>query len=233
MRKQRPRGSTTREAVVNGALAVADDVGIEALTLRAVAERVGAPPMSLYSHFASKEQLLDLMYAEVVRHLYADSGHPTWQAELVALCHQVRRVLLQHPHWAPLLARPAPQPSPMPLRERLLSLLTSDGMPIVDALLTVSNAGLVALGLTLVELNLRDPEGRSSVTARFDLLKTSSVHMPSNEEPLTREAVTATRGFELSDNFDAAIRAFVAGVSAEIRRSSATLPISGVTALEL
>ena len=213
MRTQRPRGSTTREAVVEAALAVVDQVGVDELTLRGVARRAGVPPMSLYSHFDNKKGLLDLMYAEVARRLYADGGHPTWQAELVALCHQVRRILLEHPRWAPLLSRPARPPLRVPLRERLLALLTRDGVPLSDALVAVANAGLVSLGLTLVELSLRDSEGKSSLAAQFEHLKNTNEPPSSNdEEPLSSEAIRQAARFELSAHFDAAIRAFIAGV---------------------
>ena len=223
MRKQRPRGSTTRQAVVEAALAVVDDVGTEAFSLRAVARRVGVAPMSLYTHFANKDELLDLMYAEVARRLYADAGHSTWQAEFVALCHQVRRVLLQHPRWTSLLSRPAP-PLRVPLRERLLALLTSDGVPVREAFIAVSNAGLVSLGLTLVELTLRDSEGKSSLETRFYRLKNQSERpSPNGEDPLTHKAVAESDRFDLSDNFDAAIRAFIAGVAAGGASESAEL----------
>jgi AcrR family transcriptional regulator len=215
MRKQRPRGSTTREAVVEAALALVDEVGIGALTLRGVAQRVGAPPMSLYTHFSKKEELLDLMYAEIVRLMWVDAGHATWQEELFALCRRVRQVLVQHPHWAPLLSRPTPPPARVPLRERLLELLTRDGMPLTEAFVAVRNASLVALGLTLVEISLRDPEGKSSVAARLEQQKTvNEAQTSDDEEPLSREAIKELPRFDLSDNFDAAIRAFVAGVAA-------------------
>jgi DNA-binding transcriptional regulator YbjK len=47
MRKQRPRGTITRDAVVSAGLVVADRDGVEQLTIRAVADQVGAPAMSL------------------------------------------------------------------------------------------------------------------------------------------------------------------------------------------
>lgn len=215
MRKQRPRGSTTREAVVEAALALVDDFGIEALTLRGVAQRVGAPPMSLYTHFRKKEELLDLMYAEVVRLMWVDAGHAVWQEELFALSRQVRQVLVQHPHWAPLLSRPTPPPARVPLRERLLELLTRDGIPLTDAFVAVRNAVLVALGLTLVEIGLRDPEGKSSIAARLQRQKSvNEAQTSDDEEPLSREAIKESPHFDLSDNFDAAIRAFITGVAA-------------------
>jgi len=68
----------------------------------------------------------------------------------------------------------------MPVRERLLNLLTADGMSASSATVAVSNAGSIAVGLTLVELAYRDTEP----------------------------------GFDFSDNFDAAIQAFIDGVAA-------------------
>jgi len=215
MRKQRPRGSLTRERVVDAALAVVDEVGLDALTLRAVARSAEAPPMSLYVHFGNKSELLDFMYGEVARRLYADGGHPTWQEEFVSLCRQVRRILLEHPRWAPLLSRPAARPVHVPSRERVLELLTREGVPVGEAFDAFSNACLVSLGLTLVELNLRDSEGNSSLATRFDRLKHWS-EQPSSvrAEPLTREALSGSGAFDFTHNFEAAIRAFIAGVGA-------------------
>ncbi len=175
--------------------------------------------MSLYTHFANKEELLDLMYAEVALRLYADSGQPTWQAEVVSLCHQVRRVLLEHPNWTPLLSRPAP-PMSVPLRERLLALMTRDELSPGEAFIAVSNAGLLALGFALVEISFRDAEGRSSLAARFDRLKEWGAQpTPGNDDPVTRAALSVTPRFNLSDNFEAAVNTFVAGLNATILRS--------------
>src|SRR5206468_1168433 len=144
-REQRPHGATTLQAVVTAALAIVDRVGIEALTIRAVAAEVGAPPMSLYRHFSNKEELLDHMYAEISCRLYADAKQPTWQAEVFALCHQVRGILTAHPRWAPLLSRPVP-PLAVALRERLLKLMIADGMSEAGAFAALSCAVLNSIG---------------------------------------------------------------------------------------
>jgi AcrR family transcriptional regulator len=151
---------------VDAALQVADRVGVDATTIRLVAAAVGVAPMSLYTHFSKKEQLLDLMFQEVTLRLYADAGQPTWQAELTSLCHQIRSVLLEHPRWVPLLHRPAPSTA-VPLRERLLPLMASEGISEADALTALASAGFVSIGLTLVELSFKAPDGKSSLTARF------------------------------------------------------------------
>jgi TetR/AcrR family transcriptional regulator, tetracycline repressor protein len=148
---------TTREAVVSAALQLIDDVGIDGLTMRKLAKTVNVPPMSLYLHFPSKEQLLDLMYQEVAFRVYADSEHDgsSWQTGLNVLCHRTRATFLAHPEWVRLLSRPA-NPAAVPLRERLLSQMVSAGIPPKEALRSVTSANLVALGLALGQLAFRD-----------------------------------------------------------------------------
>ncbi len=108
MRKQRPRGAITRETVVNAALSLLDKRGVERFTVRALARVVDVPPMSLYTHFANKEELLDLMYTEVSLRIYADEQHPTWQTELFALSKRVLRTLGDHPRWIDLCHERSP-----------------------------------------------------------------------------------------------------------------------------
>ena len=210
MRQQRPRGTTTREAVVNAALQVVDRVGVDALTIRAVATAAAAPPMSLYTHFANKEELLDLMYAEMSRRMYADTGHDTWQAELHGLAQQVRATLLAHPRWANLLSRPTPGTSAV-VRERLLAMMTASGMQPAGALRCFSTAMVVAIGLSLVELTFREPDGASSFARRFERLRTWFEQEGTAGEPLSREAFAASHRFDLGETFELAIRTLIAG----------------------
>jgi len=213
MRQQRPRGTTTRESVVNAALEVVDDVGFDALTIRAVATAVSAPPMSLYTHFANKEELLDLMYLEVSRRLYPDSGHATWQAELLALVRHLRATLLAHPRWTPILSRRTP-PRPMPVRERLLTLMVEGGMSPAAALSGLSSALVGAIGFVLVELTFREADGESSFGRRFDRTKIwLDEHHAAEVEPTTREAFARVSAFDHGKIFEFALQTLVAGLS--------------------
>src|SRR5882724_6481965 len=127
MRSQRPRGSITRDAVIGAALALTDREGLEGLTIRGIAELGNAPPMSLYSHFKNKNELLDLMYAEIAGRMYHVAPQLTWQAELLAVARQVRSVLIEHPAWIPLLSRPSP-PFAIPMRERVINAMVAAGV---------------------------------------------------------------------------------------------------------
>lgn len=200
--------------MVDAALRVVDQVGIDALTIRAVATAVGAPAMSLYSHFANKEELLDFMYAEVALRLYADGEHPTWQAAIRALCLQIRNILLEHPRWFPLLSRPA-RPMAVPLRERVLAMMANAGIPPEDALVSVTNAGLHSIGFTMVELSLRDARGASSLTKRFEALrKWTDQSAAASQHPVTRAAFARLGHLDLTKTFEVSVTTFIAGLEA-------------------
>ena len=213
MRQQRPRGTTTREAVIDAALKLVDRVGIEGVTIRAVARLVDAPPMSLYTHFANKDELLNLMYAEVSRRMYVDAGHATWQAELSAFAHHVRRTLLAHPRWASLLSRPAPNVA-VPARERILKLMIEAGVSSGEALSALSAVSVVAIGLGLVEITFREPDGGSAFARRYESLRYwLQKEDQSSSQPTTREAFSQARRFDIGETFALAIETLIDGLS--------------------
>ena len=102
-----PRTPLSRERVLRAAIRIADENGIESLTMRRVAEDLGAEAMSLYYHVASKEDLLDgiadAVVAEIndaVGGLGVPSAGALWKAAARQRILAARQVLLRHP-WAP------------------------------------------------------------------------------------------------------------------------------------
>lgn len=59
------RVTLTPQTVVEGALALADAEGLEAVTIRRLAKELGVTPMALYWHFSSKGELLEGMAARI------------------------------------------------------------------------------------------------------------------------------------------------------------------------
>lgn len=220
------RTRINRYSVVNAALLVVDDVGLEGLTIRGVARVAGASPMSLYSHFAKKEDLLDLMYAEISQRLYPGPEHTSWKEALTAFCHKIREVVLAHPRWVPLMSRPAPVLS-LPGRERLLGLMTTTGIPAARALSILSSAGLLALGLAIAELSFRDRDGVSGFAKRFENLQAQATNPAfSDENPITRAALSHSRGLDLGANFSSTVETFIVGLTFQLTSSQPTSDLS-------
>ena len=70
-----PKG-VTREAVAAAALAVCEDEGVEQLSMRRVAGRLGVTPMALYNHVRGKEELVELVADYVREGVVVDAGRP-------------------------------------------------------------------------------------------------------------------------------------------------------------
>lgn len=101
------RTPLTRERVLQTAVDLADAGGIDALTIRRLAEQLGVEPMSLYYHVPNKEAILDgivdLVFAEVeaaTGGFHVPDADAAWKASLRARILAARGVMLRHP-WAP------------------------------------------------------------------------------------------------------------------------------------
>lgn len=212
MQKRGPRGRLTRERIVTAALAVADRDSLDALTIRSVAAFVGAPPMSLYTHVSSKEELLNLMHCEVSRLIYQGEQQPTWQTELLALCLRTRRTLLEHPRWLPLcLRRYAPIPV-MPARDRLLSLMTSDGMSLQEAFRTLMSVMTTAVAHAMVQVETEGPDSKPVLATRIEQTRKQLTGVSEEALTSTQKAVLNLRGFDLDEAFEFTARALIAGI---------------------
>ena len=71
-----PRPKLDLDAVVEAAIALADEQGLAAVTMRALAARLGVSAMTLYGYVPGRDELLDLM----LDLLYARMGRPPWSA---------------------------------------------------------------------------------------------------------------------------------------------------------
>jgi TetR/AcrR family tetracycline transcriptional repressor len=97
-----------REAVVRAALALLDEVGLDGLTVRRLAERLGVQNPALYWHFKNKQDLLDRMAEAMLTDAFATLGPPapgeTWSHWLTRVARTFRRALLSHRDGARVIA---------------------------------------------------------------------------------------------------------------------------------
>jgi AcrR family transcriptional regulator len=90
----------SRSAVIAAALGVADAEGLEAVSIRRVAAELGVRPMSLYTHIASKDDLVALMLHEMSGELLVpEPQSEDWREALRQIARQAYAAYVQHP-WA-------------------------------------------------------------------------------------------------------------------------------------
>lgn len=93
----RPR--LNRDRVLRAAVALADRVGLQALSMRRLAAELDVVPMALYKHVADKEALLDAMVDTVVGEIEPADPDADWRTAVRGRVLSARRALLRHP-WA-------------------------------------------------------------------------------------------------------------------------------------
>jgi AcrR family transcriptional regulator len=126
-----PRAPLSRERVLRAALSLADDAGLEGVTMRALGQRLQVEAMSLYKHVRDKDDVLDglieLVFDEVLR---PTPGMP-WREAMRGRARSLRQVILRHP-WAATLIESRVTPGPARLRhhESVLRALRDDGFSV-------------------------------------------------------------------------------------------------------
>jgi AcrR family transcriptional regulator len=153
-RTKEPRLPLSRERVLRGAVALADEGGIESLTMRRLAQKLGSAPMSLYYHVANQEALLDGVadhilgeIIEATSKIEVSSGD--WKAVLRRRILAAREVLLRHP-WAPPLIQTRTNMSTSSMRyfDSLIGLLLEAGFSVDLTHHALHALGSRAIGFT-------------------------------------------------------------------------------------
>ncbi|MEU8276698.1 TetR/AcrR family transcriptional regulator [Microbispora bryophytorum] len=123
-----------RERIVAAAVALADEGGLEAVSLRKVAARLDVGPMRLYGYISTKEELFDLMVDEVYAEILPEEQPGDWREALRGLAHRTRRATRRHEWLADLLGgRPALGPNALAVTEATLAAV--DGLADVETVM--------------------------------------------------------------------------------------------------
>ena len=144
----------SRERVLQAALRLADEAGIEALSMRRLAQGLGVKAMSLYNHVANKDDILDGLVDLVIGEIELPSPSPDWKTAMRRRAASAHAVLLRHP-WATMAIVSRVNVGPAMLRyvEATLGCLREAGFS-----LEMADHGWNAIdshiyGFTLQELN--------------------------------------------------------------------------------
>jgi AcrR family transcriptional regulator len=129
------RSGLTVQGIVAAAIAIADSDGIDGVSMRAVADRLGAGTMSLYTHVPGKPALIELMIDTVSGEVYAGSGQPVdqggWRTALSYIARRNWDWHLRHP-WLLQVIAGRPVLGPNINRKYEAELTPLDGIGLTD-----------------------------------------------------------------------------------------------------
>jgi AcrR family transcriptional regulator len=126
-----PRVPLSRERVLRAAVALADEGGVDALSMRRIAQELGVVPMALYKHVSNKDELLDGMVDVVVGEIDPPPSGTDWKTAIRQRVLSARGALLRHP-WTSRVIESRTDPSPMVLKymDSMIGMFRSGGFSI-------------------------------------------------------------------------------------------------------
>jgi AcrR family transcriptional regulator len=101
----------SRDRVLRAAVALADEAGIESVSMRRLAQELGVVPMALYKHVADKEDVLDGMVDVVLGEIDPPAGGTDWKSAIRQRIFLARQTFLRHP-WAARVLEAQADPTP-------------------------------------------------------------------------------------------------------------------------
>lgn len=212
VRRSPGRPPVPREEIVAAALRILDTDGPEALSLRALAQRLESGTATLYRHFDSRADLLDQVIDKVLGEvdLGAPLTAPTWQEACTAMADAMFATLRRHRNAAPLLAQHIPSgPHAMRLRERALSLLLSADFPPALAVQAYATISRHVLGFAMQldrTASTDEVDDNAELSARLR-------NLDSKDFPATL-AVAHVLPVSIEDEFEFGLRLIINGLEA-------------------
>jgi AcrR family transcriptional regulator len=192
------RAPLSRARVIEAAVAVADERGAAAVTMRKVAEQLGVEAMSLYHHVPDKAAILDALVDAVFEEIEIPDAGLHWRQAMHRRAASARTVLSRH-SWALGLIESRPTPGPATLRhhDAALGSLLGAGFPVADSVHAVSLLDSYVYGFTLQEQQ-QPFDGTDDIErAASDLVERLSAHdLPHLRRVAAEHAAGTDIGFD-------------------------------------
>jgi TetR/AcrR family tetracycline transcriptional repressor len=209
------RAGLSREAVLGAARRIADDEGVDRLTMRRLATALGVVPNAVYTYYPDKEALLDALLDDLLAGVeIGDPDDGDWRDSLVRLMDGSRRLLLAHPRLVPVfLARPGLGPNAARLGELTFRLLRRGGVEGDRAV----EAFRVLLTYSLGFAAFQAPRLRADDGARAETAEAAFAGLPREQFPEMRGLASQLAGPTTDRHFHTGLRWLLDGISAAPR----------------
>ncbi|EIV93376.1 TetR/AcrR family transcriptional regulator [Frankia sp. QA3] len=225
--RRRPR--LTREAIVDAAVAMADAEGLEAVSIRRVAAALDARPMSLYSHFDRKDDLLALMNDQVAAEVIVPEPLPAdWRDALRAIAHRTRDSSLRHP-WVLQTLACQPRLGPNALRHAEQSAAAVSTLPLPPRRRVALLRAVDTYTLGYVTTELRERRGHLGGADRADVQQYLTDVLEGGQYPHLAEfhRLDLLVGEDGRESFTEGLEWLLAGIAAAVGAASSGSASSG------
>lgn len=197
--------SLSGDQIVQAALELIDETGLDGHNMRALAQRLGVDASTIYYYVPSKASLFTLIVDQIMSAVdlsQDDPAQPPAQ-RLLAAAHEYRRVLMLHPRALGLVAaRSLRSPTQLQAVEAMLGILFDAGFSPLEALTALDAIGQTVIGMSVIH------------AAHADAEQEPFAPEPAERFPNVRRLIEEGRYLGAEAEFEATIRALIAGLLA-------------------
>lgn len=181
------RSTLTRDRVVEAAVALADSIGVDALTIRKLAAALDVKPMTIYHHVVNKEAIIDGMVDLVFSEIELPPDDTDWKSAIRTRSASARRVLARHRWAAPLMeSRTNPGPATLQHHDAVIGCLRGGGLSVTMTAHAYALIDAFIYGFALQEASMPATEGQDMA----ELVESMAHAMPAGEYPYLAEFTT-------------------------------------------
>jgi AcrR family transcriptional regulator len=201
-----------RAKVLEAAVDLADEIGLEALTIRRLADELGVGAMTIYHHIASKEEIIDGMVENVFTEIELPPTDTDWKTAMRQRCISARQVLNRHPWAAPLLeSRTVPGPASLKHHESVLACLRGGGLSLQTAAHAYAILDSFVYGFAFEEATLPASGGEGFA----EVAEQMAAHFPADVYPHLAELTfdhVLQPGYNFGDSFEFGLNLILDGL---------------------
>ncbi len=206
------RQSLTRDRIIKGAVALADVIGVDALTIRKLATALDTKPMSIYHYVANKEAIVDGMVDIVFSEIDLPNFDIDWKSAIRQRSASARAALSRHP-WAVLLmeSRRAPGAATLRQHDAVIGCLRNGGLSVEMTAHAYAVIDAFIYGFAVQEASLPATSGKEM----SDLAESIFEAMPVDEYPHLMELTTEhvlQPGYDFGNEFDFGLNLILDGL---------------------
>ena len=214
---KRRRAPLSRATVLRAAVALADEHGIGALSMRRLGEELGVEAMSLYNHVAGKDELLDGMVDLVFAEIELPAADGDWTAAMRRRAFSARAALSRH-RWAIALMGSRSTPGPATLRhhDAVIGSLRGGGFSIAMAAHAFSLLDSYVYGFALQEANLPFDTGEQTAELAEEIMgRFQAGEYPHLTELTTRHVLRP--GYDYGSEYEYGLDLILDGLDSALR----------------
>jgi len=212
------RKSLTQALIVEGAVKLADEIGVDALTIRRLATALNVKPMTIYHYVPNKESIIDGMVDKVFSEIDLPPADVDWKSAIRKRSASARTVLGKHPWAVPLMeSRRAPGPATLQHHDTVLGCLRSGGLSVEMTAHAYAVIDAFIYGFAIQEASLPATSGEEMADLTDEIVETLPVDKYPHLMELTTEHILQP-GYDFGNEFEFGLNLILEGLDRSQKR---------------